>query len=380
MAKFAWFLVTLFAVAPRAVMAENRSLANAEQLFNELRYREAVRALDGAVASEGNDRKTLVRILEMQGICAALLSHAARAATFFEATLFLEPDHVLKGDWPPRVTTPFFEAKAWVADHGSLVFEAAPVTSDAAVRSLTVSIPRDPLHMVRRVRFHRREDGGSWVEQVTDAHAGTASSSSVSGHRIEWWAELLGDHAAVLSAIGSTGKPLEAIGPKSGPAITGVPASPPPTAAAANPPPSSAPVSVEPPRPAAQPMPTPVAQAEIPDAGSPGNAPPFRVPAYAGLGTGVVVTAIGIVIGARSAQESSTLTNVTTNAQGRVTSLTQRQAYALDQSRRNNAIIGNTLMGVGVGLVLVGAGLWFYGGHLALAATPQGVAVEAPLP
>ena len=45
-----------------------------------------------------------------------MLNQSAKARTAFQTLAVLAPEHQLTGDYAPRVVTPFFEAKGWVAD------------------------------------------------------------------------------------------------------------------------------------------------------------------------------------------------------------------------------------------------------------------------
>ncbi|HYH98704.1 MAG TPA: hypothetical protein VD972_22320, partial [Hyalangium sp.] len=134
----------------------NPELSRARQFLEGLRYTEAARALEAARARPGNDRDTLLQILELQGVVAAMLQQPAKARTAFQTLVVLAPDHQLTGDYAPRVVTPFFEAKGWVADQGAaLRFEAAPASkTHAHIEAVAVQVKTDFLKLGRGVRFH----------------------------------------------------------------------------------------------------------------------------------------------------------------------------------------------------------------------------------
>jgi hypothetical protein len=378
MLRVAFFILSVGMGAFAASAADKKPLARAEQLFQEARYSEAARSFEAA-ASEGVDREDFIHIREMQGICAGLLNRSARAALFFEEVLALDPEHALREDWPPRVTTPFFEAKAWLADHGSLSFDASPPTIDGPlVKAVNVAVPRDALHLARRVRFHIREEGGSWTLRLAEVHDHSASTTT-GARRVLWWAELLGERGAVLAVAGSAVKPLEATGAE--PSANPVPATAPSVAASPTP---ASPTQTTQPSPAqsravsevsvAAPLAGAPPPTDVPTIERSGTAAPrYRLATYLTAGAGVVALGAGFILDDVSARQASTLNRVSTNAQGYVTNLTQRQAFGLDQARRTNAAVGNTLLGVGGGLALIAVLLWVVGGH-------SGVVSDAPSP
>jgi hypothetical protein len=76
---------------------------------------------------------------------------------------------------------------------------------------------------------------------------------------------------------------------------------------------------------------------------------------------GVVGVGVGGVFGFLSNQAKSKIDNAATNAQGQVTGITQKDAYALDATVRTDAtianlgfVLGGALVGTGVVLFLVG--------------------------
>src|SRR5689334_13132933 len=98
----------------------------AERDMRSLEYPSAIKALESALAAPGNDRATLLKIYELQGVCYATASQEAKALRAFQALLSLAPDHRLQGNFPPRVNTAYFEARSWVGQNGNLAAQALP--------------------------------------------------------------------------------------------------------------------------------------------------------------------------------------------------------------------------------------------------------------
>jgi hypothetical protein len=317
-------------------------LSRARQLLDGLRYAEAARALEAARARPGNDRDTLLRILELQGVVAAMLQQPARARTAFQTLVVLAPDHQLTGDYAPRVVTPFFEAKAWVADQrAALRLEAAPASkTEATIEEVAVQVTTDVLKLARTVRFHLRDDEADWRREERPLVEGR-SSAAVTGQRVQWWAELLDERQAVLATVGSATAPLRETAPR--------------------------------------------LQALTPSSQAPTGTPelersPLRTAAYVFLGAAVGTGAAGGYFGWRSRGARAKVEGAPVDERGLTIGLTQREALALDQRARSNARLANILFGVAGATAIVGGTLWVLGAPVTVSATPSGVTVGGEFP
>jgi hypothetical protein len=323
----------------------NPELARAHQFLDGLRYTEAARALEAARARPGNDRDTLLRILELQGVVAAMLQQPAKARLAFQTLLVLEPEHRLTGDYAPRVVTPFFEAKAWVADQrAALRLEAAPASkTDATIEGVAVQVPTDVLKLGRTVRFHLHADDSPWRQVESPLVEGRASAA-VKGERVQWWAELLDARQAVLARVGSATSPLRETSPR----LQALTASPRP----------------------------PTGTSEL--KGSPGS--PLRAVATVLLGAAAGTGAAGGYLGWRSRKARAELEGAPVDERGLTIGLTQREALALDARARSNARLANLLFGVAGATALAGGTLWVLGAPVTVSATPSGVTVGGEFP
>ena len=323
----------------------NPELSRARQLLDGLHYSEAARALEAARARPGNDRDTLVRILELQGVVAAMLQQPAKARAAFQTLVVLAPDHQLTGDYAPRVVTPFFEAKAWVADQrAALRLEAAPASkTDATIEGVAVQVTTDVLKLARLVRFHLNADGAPWRQEESPLVEGRGSVA-VKGERVQWWAELLDERQAVLATVGSATSPLRETAPRLQ-ALT----------ATAKPP-------------------TGTPELE----GSPGS--PWRTAAYVFLGAAAGTGAAGGYFGWRSRSARAEVEGAPVDDRGLTTGLTQREALVLDQRARSSARLANLLFGVAGATALVGGTFWVLGAPVTVSATPSGVTVGGEFP
>jgi hypothetical protein len=109
-------LVPMLVACP--ALAANPKLEEARALVDDLAFEKAASVLDAAARMEGNSRQEVLNILALQGIVHGTLGKQARAYEAFRELLLLDPGYQLPADQPPRVRTPFYEAKAWVQDNG----------------------------------------------------------------------------------------------------------------------------------------------------------------------------------------------------------------------------------------------------------------------
>jgi len=339
----AWLLAApAFAGAPDP----NPRLAKARALFDELKFTDAAKAADVAWNTDGNDRATVLEILKLQGLTAAITGQPDKARAAFRALLVLDPEAKLEGEeLGPKVTNPFFEAKGRAGTEGTLRFEAtAPTLSGARLGRLNVSVPADPLLMARKVRFSTRAVGAAWKTAEAPVKKG-AATLAVGADTVDWWAELLGEHSRVLAVVGAADLPLS-------------------TGAAPGPAGNEAAVS-----PGAE-VP-PLVAAEVPRS---------RLAAYGIWGGAAVAAAGGIWFGLSSSGAKAQLDGATLDPQGRVIGLTRVRALELDNQVRSQATVANVLFGTAAVLAGVGVALYLLPGETVVAATPQGIFVAGVLP
>jgi hypothetical protein len=90
---------------------------------------------------------------------------------------------------------------------------------------------------------------------------------------------------------------------------------------------------------------------------------------------GVVGLVVGTICGLAVHSDQNQLNSATKDSQGRITSLTQKQAYSLNSSAQTNGIIADIGFVAG-GLALAsGAAVWVYGMEMTATPTANGVAV-----
>lgn len=335
-----------------ALAAPNPDVGRAVDLMDDLRYPEAAKVLETARKRPGNDRATVLQILELEAVIAATLDQGERARGFFRALLSVEPEYKLSRDYAPKVLTPFFEAKDWVSRRGALRLEADPAPP-GPISSLAVRVPADPVKLAHEVRFHLRADGGAWRTELAPLSAGRASVA-VTARRLEWWAELLGEAQAVLVQQGSEQQPVTWGTVKL--------ELPPPPAVAARPPPELVPA--KPPK------------ARAP-AGGPG---PLVIAGWGLVAVGGASAGVGGFFGWRSSQARARVAGAEAGSDGLIHGLTQAEAYALDAQARQDAVVANALFGAGGAVGAGGIAMVVFGQPVEVGVGPGGVSLESPIP
>ncbi len=323
-----------------ALAAPNDKLVQAQRLFDDLEMEAAGKVLDAALTQGSLDRESLVKLYALQGLVRATLGRAGPARDAFYRLLLLEPSWTLPKNQPPRVKTPFFEAKGMATENGPTRADSSFTTAPGQVTGLVVAVRRDVLKLGRAVVFTVTDEGAERTERVELVDG--VATLPVSGQQLRWHARVLAENDNVLLELGAPGAPLEALAPASAPAAAMV---------------TAPPASAGPSRPGSWRRPT----------------------GFVLLGVGAAAGIGGAVLGARSVAMRDSLTDAARTDDGVVTGLTQRQAYAIDADARGSAAAANVLF-VAAGVVAaagVGLVVWSLAGDaVAVAPAPGGVVVS----
>jgi hypothetical protein len=335
-------LVAALLLSALPARAENPPLEEAKAYLDKLEYTEAARALDLALELSGNDRETLLSIYELRGVIAGFLKDPEHATEAFRVMLAMDPKRKLRAKYPPRVTTPFFEAKGWVAEHGALTMtREPPVDHDGRIERIGVSVT-DPLQIATAVRFSWSADGESHTSVVVLKATGAALP--VSGVQVKWYAALLALRDGVLLELGSEAQPLDEEA-KTRPPVKPVERQPEP-----QPPPV-----VERPL-----LPAPAVVEPAPPVTIVAKPPPpqrtrFWVPSAVALGVGLIAAAAGIPFGAQSAADYAAFDSIMTTDTF-ANDWTRQRALDTIGRAKSSAMTANVLFACG-GAVALAAGI-----------------------
>ncbi len=300
----------------------NPHLEPARQLVEQLNYPQAAAALVKARAHPGNDRATSIELVWLQGQVAATLGRTDEARGFFRLLCSIDPEFEVKGDFPPKVMGPFFEAKGWATTMGKLKFEALPPEVAAGkIVAVTVRVAADPLKLARRIRFRLKGSTASWYT-VDATLAEPTATIAWAATTLEWWAELLGESDAVFATVGSRAKPI--LVETRSEAVLAPPLS--------------------------EPEPQPMVSRSF--------FGPLRIVGVVGFGAAIATAVGGGVFRNNADNGSAQIRLANRNSTGAITGLTQREAFAIDDRARTDSSLATGLFAA-AGIVGVGAALIF---------------------
>ena len=136
------------------------ALDEARKLIDDLELEAALKALDAADKTEGNDRATVLEILTLQGIAFGTLGKDAKTRDSFRKLLMLAPRATL----PVRPAAPRAHPLLRGAATGRAPTVRIAVTGGADleggfVQAVKVLVDKDVLRLARTVRFHLELDG-----------------------------------------------------------------------------------------------------------------------------------------------------------------------------------------------------------------------------
>lgn len=309
----------LLAIATAAHAGPNPAIAEARLLAEQLKYEKALKAVAAAREVPGNDRAQVLELLMLEAVLSGALSRRPQATRAFRELLLLDSGHSLPADQPPRVRTAYFEAQAWAAAQGPLQATPEAEVVGTEVKAVQVTISRDVLGLMKRVRFFLQADGP--VRTVEAELRNGVARVEVGAPAVSWWVQVLGERDAVLLEVGTKVKALRHEG---APAVVAAPVKP---------------EVVAPPRPLRGWM---------------------RPTGYGLLGGAALAGGVGVVLGVLSRQSRSQVAGAE-EVDGVVVGLTQAEALALEASGRTQALVANVLFvtaGVlaasGLALVLLG--------------------------
>jgi len=357
-------LASVALLAAVANGAPNPKIGEARKQFEDLDFEKAVRTLAAAEAAPGNDREQVLEILQLQGIVFGTMNKEAKARDAFRELFTLSPDFKLEGNHPPRVRTPFYEAKEWV--DSNLPLQLVPrAMFDTSVTALTVLVKKDTLRLAKGARF--LIDEGPAPKSRDAAFTNGVAKVELDAPRVGWRVQVLGSKDAVLLELG----PFTHQG-SGAPAVA--------TKTATTPIPTTAPTATT------TTTTTPAASEPATVSATATRGGWMRPASYGALGSGAVALGVGIVFGVMANETRSKVTGATTNEAGLITSVSQRDAAAFEARTKQQGTIANVLFGVGGGLLAAGAILFFVGAQAAngtqvsLHLSPTGFAVTGAFP
>ncbi len=193
-------------------------IAHAEGLYGDLRFEDALKVLNRALATRDNPRTHLVRIYLLRGICLASIGKYAEAKQSFARLLALDPTFRLDKDIAPRVRAPFQEL---LKKPPRLEVQLLPPT--AAVKGEPIvflsQVKADSVGMVRHVKVWFRQGIAGGYKSVRAGLRGEGETrinipvmaweGQAPGGNVSWYAMVLGENDGNLRRFGDALHPLE---------------------------------------------------------------------------------------------------------------------------------------------------------------------------
>lgn len=279
-------------------------LAEAQRAFDELQFERALTLTPAPAGWAALGREEVVHALTLRALCLASVKRDDEARVAFRQLLALEPGWQLPDQFGPRVRTLVLEAKDAVSRGGPLTL---------AVEAGTVVIGGDAFGLAQSVAMSWR--GADGTKSVKAPVASRIDAPWSAGEPVDVWLTLLGPGDSVLLEWGTATAPRHL-----GPAM---------------------------PAPAAAPAPSRLSG--------------VAVAAIIAAGVGVAALGGGVFALTQADQPRAALASATRDADGRITSLTQREAFLLD-TRANTAwqaagvllVTGGVALATGLTLFLIG--------------------------
>lgn len=116
------------------------TLERAWQLVGDLKFKQAAAALAPLRDAKDLERAQVLKLLELQARVAGSQGQPEEATRLFEALLELDPAFTIQGKASPKITSPYFEARAAVFKRGALELEVTLSESAGRVTGGAVSL------------------------------------------------------------------------------------------------------------------------------------------------------------------------------------------------------------------------------------------------
>lgn len=295
-------------------------LAEAQRAFDDLQFDRALSMTPAPAQWSGFSREEVVHALTLRALSLASVKRDDEARLAFRQLLTLEPGWQLPDQFGPRVRTLVLEARDAVGRAGRL---------SLAVEAGTVVLEGDAAGLAQAVSMSWRSAGGTKSVKAPLANRIAAPWSTTEA--VDVWLTLLGPADSVLLEWGTAAAPKHLA-----PAVV------------------------------ASPEPTPTRLSTLSIAG------------IVAAGVGVAALGGGVFALTQADQPRAALAAATRDADGRITSLTQRDAFALD-ARANGAWQAAGVLLVAGGVAVAAGVTLFLLGPVTVSASPSGAALVVPL-
>ncbi len=298
-------------------------LRDATQALDDLQYQVALNRLPAETSIKAWRREEVIEWFSTKALALLGLKREAEARQGFQRLFSLAPEWTLPDQYGPRVRTFVSAARAEAVRSGnvSLRFEGGLLRASA-----------DAFGYAREIEVSWREPDGA-TQQATLPLQERQPAPWPRERRLEVWGRVLGLEKSTLCEWGSENAPIRL-----------------------------------------EPMAVVSVEGVAPSRGLGG----LGIGGLAAGGAGLISAGVGTGFAVSSQDAERTRSNATRDAEGRITSISQRDAFALDARVQREAGTATAFFVTAAALVTVGAGLVLFD-RLRLVPAPGGALISVPL-
>jgi len=194
-------------------------LADAQNKLDAMDFDGALQQASQVLVAPGVQPSDLVDAYRIQGLCLSAAGKGEEARDAFRRALSINPELNLSTDTSPKLSAPFYQAKAIAREikpirlhHG----DPGPRASGGD-RQVEVKLEADPMRLVKGIHLCQHVDKADWrcgeTTQVTEPGQFKFQLAPAAGDApVTYYFEALTDKGGVLSRAGSRDKPFGKIG------------------------------------------------------------------------------------------------------------------------------------------------------------------------
>lgn len=202
-----------FCLLPVSAWAQD-DLKQAEILFDDLKYEQALKAVEKTLKSSRRGPRDLTTAYKIKGLSLSALGREKEALQTFRMLLAIDPGYELKGVKSPKLTAPFFQAAGMTQKHGGIVLVHEPPEPGPKLAGLVLqaTLKSDPMDMVKKVRMRFWSKAEKPLQMSMEVKAPQEVKMRLpldfDHPAVNYYFEATNAHNGVLVRVGSWYKPL----------------------------------------------------------------------------------------------------------------------------------------------------------------------------
>ncbi len=200
-------LVIIFLLLVPWASAAQDPLSQASAFFDDMEFQKALRVVRKVFRSARSGPSRVVAAYHLLGLCQSALGRPERAVETFRKLLALDPGFSLAPDISPKLSAPFYQAKAISRSQKPLAMSHQPPGLDSiAGAKLTLVLAANPFKLAASLRLGYHTGPASLWKTSARRIKGIGEfvfrlPQDMKGRRAEYRFELLNRHGAVLKRL-----------------------------------------------------------------------------------------------------------------------------------------------------------------------------------